>query len=97
MGIGLFASILTGIGDFLLGYAEEIPAAAIAASVMVCAPIGAIPALILGMHAAIGAAIGTMFLSFRNAFTFGGLLATLPDQGPFGRFQKNRQIRKEGA
>ena len=25
LSIGLFASILTGIGDFLLGYAEEIP------------------------------------------------------------------------
>lgn len=29
LSIGLFASILTGIGDFLLGYAEQLPAATI--------------------------------------------------------------------
>ena len=29
LSIGLFASILTGIGDFLLGYAKQLPAATI--------------------------------------------------------------------
>lgn len=54
--------------------------------------IGAIPALIiaaiLGPHSALGAAIGMMFLSFGNAYTFGGLLAALPDQDSFDQFQK---------
>ena len=58
-----------------------------------CVPIGAIPALILaavlGPQSALGAGIGTMFLSFGNAFTFGGLLATLPDQATFDRFQES--------
>ena len=36
--IGLFASILTGIGDFLLGYAAEEPAVNLAASIMASAP-----------------------------------------------------------
>lgn len=36
--IGLFASIMTGIGDFLLGYAEELPGVNFAASVMAGAP-----------------------------------------------------------
>ena len=48
-----------------------------------CVPIGAIPSLVLcaviGPATALGAAIGTMFLSFGNAFMFGGLLAALPD------------------
>ena len=52
-----------------------------------CVPIGAIPALvlsaILGPETALGAGIGTMFLSFGNAFMFGGLLATMPDEGRF--------------
>lgn len=38
LSIGLFASILTGIGDFLLGYAEEIPGGNFASSVMAGAP-----------------------------------------------------------
>ena len=38
LSIGLFASILTGIGDFLLGYAEQLPAATIAANIMAGAP-----------------------------------------------------------
>ena len=53
--------------------------------------IGAIPAqiiaAILGPQSALGAGIGTMFLSFGNAFTFGGLLATIPDQETFDRFK----------
>ena len=36
--IGLFASVMTGIGDFLLGYAEEIETGSIATSVMAGAP-----------------------------------------------------------
>ncbi len=36
--IGLFASCLTGIGDFLLGYAENTAGSSIAASVMASAP-----------------------------------------------------------
>ena len=54
---------------------------------------GVIPALvlmaILGPQSALGSAIGTMFLSFGNAFTFGGLLATLPDQEHFDDFEKS--------
>ena len=52
--------------------------------------IGAIPAMvvsaIIGPRSALGAAIGTMFLSCGNAFVFGGLLATLPSQESFDRF-----------
>jgi len=59
---------------------------------------GAIPALvlmaILGPQSALGSAIGTMFLSFGNAFTFGGLLATLPDQEAFDRFQESYPVPK---
>ena len=57
-----------------------------------CVLIGAIPALvlsvILGPDTAPGAAIGTMFLSFGNAFMFGGLLATLPSRESFDEFEK---------
>ena len=38
LAIGLFASVMTGIGDFLLGYAEELPGVNFAASVMAGAP-----------------------------------------------------------
>ena len=54
---------------------------------------GAVPAIILsalvGMDTALGAAVGTMFLSFGNAFMFGGLLAALPDQAAFDRFRES--------
>ena len=57
-----------------------------------CVLIGALPALALsaipGPDTAPGAAIGTMFLSFGNAFMFGGLLATLPSQESFDEFEK---------
>ena len=57
-----------------------------------CVLIGAIPALvlsaILGPDTALGAGIGTMFLSFGNAFMFGGLLAALPGQERFDEFEK---------
>ena len=55
--------------------------------------VGAIPALVLsvifGAGTALGAGIGTMFLSFGNAFMFGGLLATLPDRERFDAFEKS--------
>lgn len=57
-----------------------------------CVPIGAVPALVLsvflGPDTALGAGVGTMFLSFGNAFMFGGLLVTLPDQARFDDFEK---------
>ena len=63
-----------------------------------CVLIGMIPALvlsaILGLDSALGSAIGTMFLSFGNAFMFGGLLATLPDQESFDRFKEKISIQK---
>jgi len=56
-----------------------------------CVPIGAIPALalsaVLGPGTALGAAVGTMFLSFGNAFMFGGLLAALPEKAGFASFE----------
>ncbi len=56
-----------------------------------CVLIGAIPALALsavfGPDTALGAGIGTMFLSFGNAFMFGGLLATMPSQERFDEFE----------
>ena len=67
-----------------------------------CVPIGAVPALvlslILGPGTALGAGIGTMFLSFGNAFMFGGLLATLPDAKRFEAFEgslRRRSAEKE--
>jgi hypothetical protein len=63
-----------------------------------CVPIGVIPSLVLaaffGLNSALGSAIGTMFLSFGNAFMFGGLLATLPDQESFDRFREMNSIPK---
>ena len=57
--------------------------------------IGMIPALvlsvILGPHKALGAGIGTMFLSLGNAFTFGGLLLTLPSEERFEQFRKEQR------
>ena len=54
--------------------------------------VGAIPALIIAMligpHSALGAGIGTTFLSVGNALTFGGLLATLPDEKKFQEFRE---------
>lgn len=57
-----------------------------------CVLIGAVPALvlsvILGPYTALGSGIGTMFLSFGNAFMFGGLLAKMPSQERFEEFEK---------
>lgn len=38
LAIGLFASVMTGIGDFLLDYADELPGGSFASSVMAGAP-----------------------------------------------------------
>lgn len=65
-----------------------------------CVLIGTVPALvlsvILGPETALGAGIGTMFLSFGNAFMFGGLLATLPSAEQFTAFENSlRQSSEE--
>ena len=55
--------------------------------------VGAVPVLVLavifGDGTALGAGIGTMFLSFGNAWMFGGLLATLPNQERFDAFEQS--------
>ena len=60
--------------------------------------LGALPAFALcalaGPSTALGAAFGTMFLSFGNAFMFGGLLAALPGQERFYEFEKQLQAAK---
>ena len=65
-----------------------------------CVLIGAVPALalavILGPNTALGAGIGTMFLSFGNAFMFGGLLATLPSEEQFTAFESSLHQPSEG-
>jgi len=65
-----------------------------------CVPIGAVPALllavILGPNTALGAGIGTMFLSFGNAFMFGGLLATMPSVEQFTTFESPLRQSSEG-
>ena len=65
-----------------------------------CVPVGAVPALvlsvILGPDTALGAAVGTMFLSFGNAFMFGGLLATLPEAERFEAFEGSHCRRTAG-
>ena len=65
-----------------------------------CVPIGAVPALalsvILGPNTALGAGTGTMFLSFGNAFMFGGLLATLPSADQFTAFESSLHQTSEG-
>ena len=65
-----------------------------------CVPIGAVPALllavILGPNTALGAGIGTMFLSFGNAFMFGGLLATIPSAEQFTAFESSLHQPSEG-
>lgn len=54
--------------------------------------LGAIPALavakLIGSSSAIGAAIGTTFLSCGNAFMFGGLFLSLPREERFEEFRK---------
>lgn len=58
-----------------------------------CVPVGAIPALVLsvifGASSALGAAVGTMFLSFGNMFMFGGLLAVMPEEEQFKAFESS--------
>lgn len=64
-----------------------------------CVLVGAIPALMLsvifGPDTSLGAGIGTMFLSFGNAFMFGGLLATMPNQERFDEFERSLLESKE--
>ena len=59
---------------------------------------GSVPAFVLcalaGPGTALGAAFGMMFLSFGNAFMFGGLLATLPSQERFDEFEKELRAAK---
>ncbi len=45
-------------------------------------------ALAIGPNTALGSGIGTMFLSFGNAFIFGGLLATLPSEDRIKAFKE---------
>ena len=73
LAIGLFAAILTGIGDFMLGYgqAENMENYGLAASVLASAPNLADWQMIVG-----------------------GLLAVLPDQERFERFQEKISIPK---
>lgn len=55
---------------------------------------GGVPILVLSAlmgNTALGAAIGTTFLSVGNAVMFGGLLATLPDEGRFDAFRQGLQ------
>lgn len=60
--------------------------------------VGAIPALvlsvILGTGTALGAGIGTMFLSFGNAWMFGGLLAAMPSEDEFRTFAEEHNIER---
>ena len=51
-------------------------------------PEGALGKLMLGTNTALGAGIGTMFLSFGNAFMFGGLLLAMPGQEQFEAFER---------
>ena len=69
LAIGLFAAILTGIGDFMIGYGhvENMENYGLAASVLASAPNLADWQMIVG-----------------------GLLATLPDQESFDRFQERK-------
>ena len=54
-------------------------------------------AAILGPQSALGEGIGTMFLSFGNAFMFGGLLAALPDEERFETFERSLHRSKEAG
>ena len=58
--------------------------------------VGALPVLIItaiiGPKTALGGGVGTTFLSVGNAFTFGGLLATLPGQERFDEFKRSLGI-----
>ena len=58
--------------------------------------IGAIPSFLIsaavGPRTALGSGIGTMFLCFGNAFVFGGLLRTLPNEKTFDAFARRLKI-----
>lgn len=51
-----------------------------------CVPVGAITAMVICLL--LGAAAGTMLLSFGNAWMFGGLLAAMPDAERFEEFER---------
>lgn len=54
--------------------------------------VGCVPALVIsaivGFDTALGGGIGTMFLSFGNAWVFGGLLTTMPNEERFAEFRE---------
>ena len=52
--------------------------------------------LTIGLFASVLTGIGTMFLSFGNAFMFGGLLATLPSEEQFTAFESSLHQPSEG-
>ena len=52
--IGLFASVLTGIGDFLLGYAESTAGSSLAAAALQPGCVSGAGALVLGLVQAPG-------------------------------------------
>ena len=58
---------------------------------------GGIPVLLvsalIGSGTALGAGIGTTFLSVGNALVFGGLLATMPDQRHFDAFRASLEAK----
>ena len=85
--------MITQFKAFARGYTPY-PASAKWFSVLVGMWPALIIAAIVGPGSALGGGIGTMFLSFGNAFTFGGLLATLPDQEAFDRFQESYPVPK---
>ena len=78
--------MITQFRAFARGYTPY-PASAKWFSVLVGMWPALIFAAIVGPNSALGGGIGTMFLSFGNLFMFGGLLATLPDQKRFEKFE----------
>ena len=81
-------AIIVQFKAFAKGYTPY-PAKAKWFSVLVGMWPALIIALIIGPHTALGAGIGTMFLSFGNLFMFGGLLITLPSEERFREFEQN--------
>ena len=73
--IGLTASVITGVGDFLLGYAEEAPAANIAAQVMATAP------NLSDVQLIAGALLG-FFGIFLEGLSFFGIYRLMADAAP---------------
>ena len=78
--------MITQFRAFARGYTPY-PASAKWFSVLVGMWPALVFAAIAGPGSALGGGIGTMFLSLGNLFMFGGLLATLPDQKRFEKFE----------